>query len=52
MIIYKVFYKNYKLNKAELMATLTERRKGSRGRGQFEIWYKMGKIDVWANGKR
>jgi hypothetical protein len=36
MIIYKVFYKNYELNKGELMATLTERRKGSRGRSQLE----------------
>jgi len=36
MIIYKVFYKNYELKKGELMAALTERRKGSRGRSQLE----------------
>ncbi len=36
MIIYKVFYKYYELNKGEIMAALTERRKGSRGRSQLE----------------
>jgi hypothetical protein len=36
MIIYKVFYKNYGLKKGELMATLAERRKGSRGKSQLE----------------
>ena len=36
MIIYKVYYKNYELKKAELMAALTERRRGSRGRSQLE----------------
>ena len=36
MIIYKVFYKDYELKKDELMAALTERRKGSRGRSELE----------------
>jgi hypothetical protein len=36
MIIYKVFYKDYELKKGELMAALTERRNGSRGRSQLE----------------
>jgi len=36
MIIYKVFYKNYEFKTGELMAALTERRKGLRGRSQLE----------------
>jgi hypothetical protein len=44
MITYKVFYKYYKLNKGELMAALTERRKGSRGRSQLESGRRWAKL--------
>ena len=44
MIIYKVFYKDYELKKGELMAALTERRKGSRGRSQLESGIRWAKL--------
>jgi hypothetical protein len=44
MIIYKVFYKDYELKKGELMAVLTERRRGSRGRSQFESGIRWAKL--------
>ncbi len=44
MIIYKVFYKYYKLNKGEIMAALTERRKGSRGRSRLETGRRWAKL--------
>ncbi len=36
MITYKVFYKNYKLKKGELMGILVERRKDLRGKSLLE----------------
>jgi hypothetical protein len=36
MIIYKVFYKNYKFKRGELVGTLTERRKNLRGKTEVE----------------
>ena len=36
MITYKVFYKNYKLKKGELMGVLVERRKDLRGKSLLE----------------
>jgi hypothetical protein len=36
MIIYKVFYKNYKFKRGELVGTLTERRKNLRGKTELE----------------
>jgi len=44
MIIYKVFYKDYELNKGELMAALTERRRGLRGRSQLESGIRWAKL--------
>ena len=35
MIVYKVFYKNYELERSELVGVLCERRKGLRGMTQF-----------------
>ncbi len=43
MIIYKVFYKDYELKKGELIATLTERRRGLRGGSQLESGIKWAK---------
>ena len=36
MIVYKVFYKNYELERSELLGVLYERRKDLRGMTQFE----------------
>ena len=36
MIIYKVFYKNYKLKKSDLIGRLLERRKDLRGQNSVE----------------
>jgi hypothetical protein len=36
MIAYKVFYKNYKLRRAELIGRLLERRKDLRGKNRVE----------------
>ena len=35
-IVYKVFYKNYKLKKGELIGELVERRKDLRGKNRLE----------------
>ena len=43
MITYKVFYKNYKLKKGELMGVLVERRKDLRGKSQLESGLKWAK---------
>jgi hypothetical protein len=43
MISYKVFYKNYKLKKGELMGILVERRKHLRGQSLFESGLKWAK---------
>jgi hypothetical protein len=44
MIIYKVFYRDYELKKGELMAALSERRKGLRGRSQLESGIRWAKL--------
>jgi hypothetical protein len=36
MVVYKVFYKNYKLKKGEFLGLLVERRKDLRGKTQLE----------------
>jgi hypothetical protein len=36
MLVYKVFYKNYKLKKGEFIGLLVERRKDLRGKTQIE----------------
>ena len=44
MIVYKVFYKNYKLKRGELIGTLVERRKDSRGMMQIESGLKWARL--------
>ena len=43
MIVYKVYYKNYKLKKAELIGMLVERRNDFRGMKQVETGLKWAK---------
>jgi hypothetical protein len=43
MITYKVFYKNYKLKKGQLMGILVERRKHLRGQSLLESGLKWAK---------
>jgi hypothetical protein len=51
MIIYKVFYKNYKLKKSELIASLTERRKDLRGKTRVESGLKWAKFMFGGMGR-
>jgi|GEM_PF-220816 len=44
VIVYKVFYKNYKLKRGELIGTLAERRKDSRGMMQIESGLKWARL--------
>lgn len=44
MIIYKVYYKYYELNKGEIMAALTERRKDGRGRSRLQSGRRWAKL--------
>jgi hypothetical protein len=44
MLIYKVFYKNFVLKKAELLGVLLERRKDMRGKSQIESGLKWAKL--------
>jgi hypothetical protein len=43
MIAYRVFYKNYKLKKSELIGRLLERRKDLRGKNRVESGLKWAK---------
>jgi hypothetical protein len=43
MIAYKVFYKNYKLKKSDLIGRLLERRKDLRGKNRVESGLKWAK---------
>ena len=51
MIIYKVFCKNYELKQGELMGTLAERRKGSRGKTRVESGLRWAKLVFGQMGK-
>jgi len=44
MITYKVFYKNYKLKKGELMGVFVERRKSLRGKSLLESGLRWAKL--------
>jgi hypothetical protein len=44
MLVYKVFYKNYGLKKAELLGVLIERRKNLRGNSQVESGLRWAKL--------
>jgi hypothetical protein len=44
MLIYKVYYKNYKLKKGELLGVLIERRKDLRGHNQIESGLKWARL--------
>ena len=44
MIVYKVFYINYELERSELLGVLHERRKDLRGMTQFESGMRWGRI--------
>lgn len=44
MLVYKVYYKNYKLKKGELLGILIERRKDLRGQNQIESGLKWAKL--------
>lgn len=45
MIVYKVFYKNYELKKAEPVGILIERRKDLRGMAQVESGMRWAKLN-------
>ncbi len=44
MVVYKVFYKNFKLKKGEFVGMLIERRKDMRGETQLESAMKWAKL--------
>jgi hypothetical protein len=44
MVVYKVFFRNYKLKKGELIGSLMERRKDLRGKNQLESGLKWAKL--------
>jgi hypothetical protein len=44
MVVYKVFYKNYKLKKGELIGSLMERRKDLRGKSQIQSGLRWAKL--------
>lgn len=44
MLVYKVYYKNYKLKKGELIGILIERRKDLRGLNKIESGLKWAKL--------
>ena len=44
MVVYKVFYKNFKLKKGEFVGMLIERRKDMRGETQIESAMKWAKL--------
>ena len=44
MVVYKVFYKNFKLRKGEFVGLLIERRKDMRGETQIESAMKWAKL--------
>ncbi len=44
MLLYKVFYKNFALKKAEFLGALLERRRDMRGKSQIESGLKWAKL--------
>ena len=44
MVVYKVFYKNFKLKKGEFVGMLIERRKDLRGKNQLESGTRWAKV--------
>ena len=44
MVVYKVFYKNFKLKKGEFVGMLIERRKDMRGETQLESAMRWAKL--------
>ena len=44
MMVYKVFYKNYDLKRAEFIGTLVERRKDLRGKAKVETGLRWAKL--------
>ena len=44
MVVYKVFYKNFKLKKGEFVGMLIERRKDMRGKTQLESAMRWAKL--------